>query len=122
MTPIPVISPAKHLRAQQILKCVELVAAHFEVEHEKVLTAFAPKTPGISSARALLWHHLHQCGMSFNAMSRIWKLSTDHISKEARNGRIRMLPEEAELLAALPMVENTLDIRTANSIENSPAR
>lgn len=107
----PTITPAKALRSQQIAQCVELVSAHFNVDPRSVLTAFARKSMGITASRNLLWHHLHACGMSFNALSRIWKLSADHITRSARDGRIRMLPEEAALLKTLPRLDTTLDIQ-----------
>lgn len=105
--------PTKAIRTQQITECVTAVAKFCETDPIKVMTAFSSTDPKIKNARNLLWHHFHQCGLSFHAIGRIWKLSETHIQKRVKQGSIRILPEELLLLKTLPRIHSSLDITPA---------
>lgn len=103
-------TPTKATRSQQIAKCIEIVAKYFNVDPIKVMTAFSNPSKGISHARNLIWYHLHECGMAYHAIGRIWKLSETTIQKRARQGSIALSPEDILILKTLPRISTSLTI------------
>lgn len=99
----------KQTRAATLAECIELIAAHFECDPVRVFSSFNRPGEAVKSARNLLWYHMHDCGMSYYAIARIFKLSDAHIARSARQGMLRLMDDDREVLARLPRIANTLE-------------
>lgn len=107
---LKIMTPTKQQRSKEIAECVSKISSYYGIDPMKVMTAFSNKCNRISEARNLLWFHLHDCGMSYDAIGRIWKLSCDHIAKRVKQGSITLLPDDLLLLKTLPRISSTLEI------------
>tara|TARA_R110000868_G_scaffold51318_4_gene162887 strand:- start:737 stop:1054 length:318 start_codon:yes stop_codon:yes gene_type:complete len=98
-------------KAQQIEACLVAVSKYYHTDPVKVLTSFCANGAATRKARCLLWYHMHDCGMSYHQIGRIFgNLSIDHVTKRAKQGMMSMNEEDRMLLKTLPRIETTLDI------------
>lgn len=101
---------AKIARAEQIIQCGEIIAKHFNVPIANVLGRAIQIPNADREARQVLWMHLHGCGLSYAAIGRIFDRSAEHVEKNARLMRARLMPEDVEMFESLPKVKNSLRI------------
>lgn len=100
----------KHRRAQQIAQCVAIVARHFEVDPLKVVGNHPQCGEAIRNARFTLWYHLYDCGMSYAAIGKVFGRPAEAVERGARQGVIRLMGSDREMIERLPRIETTLEI------------
>jgi hypothetical protein len=95
-------------KAQQIAKCVEIVAKYHNLDPTKVYQSFSSAHPPMRRSRCMIWYHLHDCGMSFDSIARLFRLSYDAVQRSTRQGSISFTEEERLLISTLPRIQSTL--------------
>ena len=102
------------IKSQQIETCLVAVSKYYDADPVKVLTSYCANGAATRQARGLLWYHMHDCGMSYHQIGRIFgNLSVDHVSKRAKEGKMRMNEETRLLVKTLPRIDTTLDFAEA---------
>jgi hypothetical protein len=99
----------KQNRAAELAACIEPIAAHFGCDPVRLFSSFNRPGEAVKNARNLLWYHMHDCGMSYYAIARIFKLSDTHVARSARQGMLRLSDADREVLARVPRISNTLE-------------
>jgi len=107
--------PTKTAKAEAIARCANIIADHFGFPPDKIFTDIQSKSLAVREGRALLIYHLHRCGMSYLAISRLVKRSEDHVRRSDVAGKTASSvdKETADLLARLPQIPTTLEITAA---------
>lgn len=70
----------------------------------------ASKSPKVTSAKQILIYHLYECGMSYEAIAKFLKLSTNRVSEHKSHGKRLVLGGMRDFVDMLPRVTSTLEI------------
>lgn len=107
----PKIKPPKATRAAIIEKCLRIIAAHCGADPSEVLLTHQPQKKLTKRSRALLWHHMHHCGMSCGEIGRVFhRISSDRVKIVMRRDINPLTDSDLDMFSALPKIPNSLDI------------
>jgi hypothetical protein len=110
MTTAPTISPAKQAKADAIARTVAIVSNHFGADPMAVGRAKPKVCQRGKTAREIVWHHLHACGMSWRAIGNHWERSVKSLSEGARLAVLKLNDADRAMMASLPQIPTTLEI------------
>lgn len=105
----------KSAKAEAIAKCIGMAAAYFQTTPERILGVHFHGNDN-QDARHLLWHHFHACGMSYETIAKMFGRAVPGVQRGARQGVIRMMGEDRQLLESMPKIPN----RCAPSLSAQP--
>jgi hypothetical protein len=107
MNPTP---PTKSERVEAIARCANMIAAFHKIEPAAIFTETQSKRAAVREARCMLIFHLHRSGMSFDRIGKLVHRSPEYCQRAEKDGVIRMMGEDRELIESLPKIPNTLQI------------
>lgn len=100
----------KSIRSKEIEQCVFIVSEHFNVSPSKVFSPSAYRGQSVKDARNVLFYYLHDQGLSFKQIAKLWTRSEDSVQRGARIGLIRMMGDDRAMIEALPRITSTLTL------------
>jgi hypothetical protein len=98
----------KQNKATIIATCTQTIADHCGVPAHHIICSHPRKGAVLQEARALLVRHLHICGMSYLAISRLLKRGMDTIRKLDVAGASYSRGKHHAFMAGLPRIPTTL--------------
>lgn len=104
----------KQLKAQKIAECLNLVSQYYNTPIHAILSESCYASQNTRDARHLLWWHMHDCGMSYEAIGKLpWKKSHDTVYKGVRRAALNLVEKNECLMTRLPRIPTTFTISNA---------
>jgi len=105
----PVIKPksdTKTSRSEIIAKCIEIACDHFKANAVECYTDTQLKCPKKQLARAAVWFHQGECGMSADEIGRSWMGKSGCLVRGKMGLKLtsRFKPEDWRMIAGLPKI------------------
>jgi hypothetical protein len=97
-------------KAKQIEAVIIAVSKYHGLDPVSVLKSFSSTVKPMVRARLIIWYHMYQCGMSFDAIARVFKLSCETVQKSITLKKSSLTEEEMILIATLPKIENSIQL------------
>lgn len=97
----------------QIVMCI---CEHYHVHHDKIANwrndpDWRPsKLAKVTKARQLLIYHMHDCGMSYEAIGKFLKLTVSTVEGHRAQGKRLVLNGMRDFVDELPRVTSSLEI------------
>lgn len=103
-------------RLETLTRCAVIVAAHFKECPMRVMSHKTYRADSLTMARTAMWHHCRKCGMSWEAIARLFGRSIAGVQRNTLQRMIRMKVEDMQMIQSLPMIPNSLDLRNAKGM------
>lgn len=104
------MTPTKTTRSQEIARCFAIVAKEYDVSPFDIQTKSLACRGAIQECRRLLAYHLHDCGMSYKAIGKLWKAGEESTRENARHAHLFMTGPKVLLLERLPRLTTSVEI------------
>lgn len=111
-TPAPSLKTRK---SEAIAQCLIMASRHFGTTPKDVLTGSMCKRGPIRETRQLLAYHLHECGMSYKAIGKLWGASEEWTYRAARHAALFLVSPNYRLIHEMPAIETSLAISKVDS-------
>jgi hypothetical protein len=108
--PMNPTQPTRIERAEAIARCANMIAAFHKIEPTAIFTETQSKRSAVREARCMLIFHLHRCGMSYDRIGKLVHRSPEYCQRCEKDGVIRMMGEDRELIETLPRIPNSLQV------------
>ncbi len=107
-------SDTKQAKAAAIHQSLLAIADFYNVPAASVLSEGMDSKKPVRDARAALMHHLRQSGMSYDAVGRVVRRSSDTVRQNSRKAAL-LTGDERAMLDSLPAIPNTLVLATTKT-------